>query len=266
MNMNEYYSSPTWAKKRSERLKLDGFKCALCGFTRALEVHHINYERFGDEDVSRDLITLCKKCHNEIEAQKKAANPLIKPSEHHSVYLAGKIWKNDWRNAFCDYRGVPEDPMKIAQGYECDASAYMTITGPFFISCDHGCYHGDRSHGVGLDDSGGHSGICLGIYFDRSEVFDICKSQIDKAEIVFAYINCRDCYGTIAEIGYAYAAGKDIFILFDDHTIEDDMWFVAKMRRDTGIASKEWIKTQLTSRYGTIQKFAFRDYTKDLPF
>ena len=68
---SDYYSTPEWAEKRTERLKLDGFKCARCGFTRALEVHHINYERFGHEDVSRDLITLCKKCHGEIERQKR---------------------------------------------------------------------------------------------------------------------------------------------------------------------------------------------------
>ena len=60
----EYYKSKEWAAKRSERLKIDGYKCAKCGFTRALEVHHINYERVFHEDVSRDLITLCKRCDN----------------------------------------------------------------------------------------------------------------------------------------------------------------------------------------------------------
>jgi len=68
---SDYYNTPEWAEKRNARLKLDGFKCAKCGFTRALEVHHINYERFMHEDVARDLITLCKKCHKEIEEQKK---------------------------------------------------------------------------------------------------------------------------------------------------------------------------------------------------
>ena len=68
--LSEYYQSQAWAEKRTARLKIDGFKCARCGFTRALEVHHINYERFMHEDISRDLITLCKKCHKEIEGQK----------------------------------------------------------------------------------------------------------------------------------------------------------------------------------------------------
>ena len=87
--LSDYYKSTTWAKKRSERLRLDGYKCAKCGFTRALEVHHITYDRLFHEDVSRDLITLCKQCHNKIETQKKTLNPFNIPAEHHSVYLAG---------------------------------------------------------------------------------------------------------------------------------------------------------------------------------
>ena len=27
----------------------------------------------------------------------------------------------------------------------------ITIVGPFFLSCDHSCYHGQNSHGVGLN-------------------------------------------------------------------------------------------------------------------
>jgi hypothetical protein len=159
--------------------------------------------------------------------------------------------------------------MKIAEGFECDVNANLTITGPFFIACDHGCYHGRGNHGVGADDSGGHfGGGCLGNFFTRSQIFDICKSQIDKAEIVFAYINSHDCYGTIAEIGYAYASGKDIFILFNDLDVVDDMWFVSYMQRNTGIASDEWIKTQLTSLYDEIRKYEAPNcnYDQELPF
>lgn len=250
MDLEYYYKTPQWAEKRNERLKLDGYRCAICGFTRALEVHHINYERLGNEDVSRDLVTLCKKCHSVVESMKKEVNP-IKVAEHHSVYLAGKISKNDWRNNFCLYRGIPSDPADIAEGFVLKVNDNLTITGPFFISCDHGCYHGDGKHGVGTDDYGGHmgGGGCMGYYYDRHQVFDICKEQIDKAEIVFAYINCRDCYGTIAEIGYAYANKKDILILFSDDSIREDMWFVNEMSRDTGIASDEWLDIQLLSRF-----------------
>lgn len=250
MDLNSYYKTPAWAAKRSERLKLDGYKCAACGFTRALEVHHINYERLGHEDVSRDLITLCKKCHAEIEAQKKAINPVEKPPEHHSVYLAGKIAPYDWRHRFCYYRGVPGEPEYIAAGCTIDVNDNLTITGPFFISCDHGCYHGDGKHGVGAVNSF-HSdewGGCMGNFFTRDDVLNICKGQIDRAEIVFAYINQDDCYGTLAEIGYAHALRKDIVIVFSNDRLKKEMWFADKMQQRTGKISNEWIEEQLISR------------------
>ena len=241
--LNDYYNSSSWANKRSKRLKIDGFKCAKCGFTRALEVHHINYERLGHEDVSRDLITLCKKCHNEIEEQKKVLNPIKKEIEHHSVYLAGKIHKNGWRTSYGTISPEYESVELLASEFEYDVNDEMTVTGPVFIECDHGCYHGTGSHGVGADGwgCGGHE-IC------REDVLYICKSQIDRAEILFAYIDCTDCYGTIAEIGYAHANDKDIIIVFNNEELREEMWFVDKMQRNTGIASHEWMKKHLISK------------------
>lgn len=246
--LSEYYKSRAWAEKRNARLKIDGYKCARCGFTRALEVHHINYDRLYNEDVSRDLVTLCKKCHKEIEAQKKTNDPVRK--EHHSVYLAGKIQPNDWRNRFCYYRHVPDEPEDIANGCILGVDDSLSITGPFFISCDHGCYHGDGKHGVGAVSSL-HSdewGGCMGEYYTRDDVLCICKGQIDRAEIVFAYINSNDCYGTLAEIGYAHAKGKDIVIAFSTKKLKTEMWFADKMQQRTGNISDKWIEEQLTSR------------------
>lgn len=249
--LSSYYSSPEWAKKRNERLKIDGYKCAKCGFTRALEVHHINYDRLYNEDVSRDLVTLCKRCHNEIEKQKKTLNPIPKPSEHHSVYLAGKISRNDWRNKICSYWGIPDNPHDIIHDVIVDVNDSLSITGPFFIACDHGCYHGNGTHGVGAVNSlhSNEWGGCMGNYYTRNDVFHICKRQIDKAEIMFAYINCRDCYGTIAEIGYAHASDKEIVIVFSSPELKEEMWFIDKMQKRTGAASDEWIWKNLISRF-----------------
>lgn len=35
-----------------------------------LQVHHVNYDHVGNEDVYNDLITLCKYCHEAVEKQK----------------------------------------------------------------------------------------------------------------------------------------------------------------------------------------------------
>ena len=67
-----YLRSPEWQKKRTERLKIDNFKCAVCGRPMDLQVHHLNYDNIGRENVYTDLITLCKFCHTDIENEKRA--------------------------------------------------------------------------------------------------------------------------------------------------------------------------------------------------
>ncbi len=62
----EYLNSDKWKEKRAERLKIDGYRCRLCGTGKNLVIHHVTYVRFGNEDVIQDLITLCKKCHNRV--------------------------------------------------------------------------------------------------------------------------------------------------------------------------------------------------------
>jgi hypothetical protein len=67
VNYSEYISSsPIWQKKRAERLEIDGHRCVVCkhdGSEYRLEVHHLTYDNFGDEDVLYDLVTTCKRCH-----------------------------------------------------------------------------------------------------------------------------------------------------------------------------------------------------------
>jgi hypothetical protein len=66
---NRYIASHAWACKRDERKQIDGHCCQTCdhdGSLWRLEVHHKTYERFMDEDVARDLITLCAACHEAV--------------------------------------------------------------------------------------------------------------------------------------------------------------------------------------------------------
>ena len=72
----QYLKSFTWQEKRTERLKIDGFKCANCGSTRQLQVHHIHYpNHLGTENVYTDLITLCADCHAYIHDSETFVNP-----------------------------------------------------------------------------------------------------------------------------------------------------------------------------------------------
>lgn len=87
MNYHDYIRSPAWKLKRQARLEIDDHKCVVCkrGGIR-LEVHHLHYENFGDEDVQNDLVTVCVKHHHffdEIERwrryEKRQHEPEIVP-------------------------------------------------------------------------------------------------------------------------------------------------------------------------------------------
>jgi hypothetical protein len=47
---------------------------------------------------------------------------------------------------------------------------------------------------------------------DEEVIIELSLSAIDSADYVFAYISSLDCFGTIAEIGYAVAKGKCVHV------------------------------------------------------
>ena len=60
-----YFASPKWKSMRQLILSRDNHQCQSCGAKSSLEIHHITYENFGDEDISQ-LVSLCRDCHQEI--------------------------------------------------------------------------------------------------------------------------------------------------------------------------------------------------------
>lgn len=60
---HRYLQTEAWQRKRTERLNIDGWKCCRCGSPHRLQVHHLNYDRVGNEDVHVDTATLCNDCH-----------------------------------------------------------------------------------------------------------------------------------------------------------------------------------------------------------
>ncbi len=57
-----YLNSPEWKKKRTEAIELYE-SCVLCASKHDLEVHHRTYANFKNENITRDLIVLCSRCH-----------------------------------------------------------------------------------------------------------------------------------------------------------------------------------------------------------
>ena len=82
---------------------------------------------------------------------------------------------------------------------------------------------------------------------NKELVFKHYKERINKADVIFAYIDSMDCYTIIAQIGYAYHSNKDIFIVVDEGKLTqeeiDKLWFVLRM------GSKVIVTTDVHSAY-----------------
>lgn len=154
------------------------------------------------------------------------------------VYLAGKIYKNDWRHSlFPGLRGAagdntwPEshDLTRYPWGFNIPAAVDgWEYVGPFFISCDHGCYHLMNEHGLGV----GQVNCQMEQKVTRKQVVTLCQSQIATADAVFCWLENLTAYGTLAELGYASALGKPICLAYPDSAeirLWENTWFVKQL-------------------------------------
>ena len=60
-NGRGYRGAGKWSKRKA--LKRAGYRCAECGATQDLQVHHIVPVSVGGGDNQRNLQVLCDKCH-----------------------------------------------------------------------------------------------------------------------------------------------------------------------------------------------------------
>jgi hypothetical protein len=167
------------------------------------------------------------------EGMSEKKNNLNEESVMTSVYLIGKIKKNCWRHSIFeklrDYNADFNNNLLI------DITGKFMYGGPFFIGCDHGCFHGNNSHGASANSN---EVICAesinGIYdiseFDnantkKNKVYNYCLHHILKSDLCFAYIEDNTCYGSLFEIGFATAMGKPIYIYHKSTETIADMWF-----------------------------------------
>ena len=147
------------------------------------------------------------------------------------VYLAGKIRKNCWRHTLVTgLRGHSWGDGPLTQ-------TKFTYVGPFFVSCDHGCFHTRNSHGfVAIRGDNACPGREIHAEFDapHPEVASLCQDAVAKSDLMFCYIESRDCYGTLAEIGYAHAHRVPVVIAFAPEIATptmNDLWFACAMAR-----------------------------------
>lgn len=131
------------------------------------------------------------------------------------IYLAGKIEKNCWRHSIVDsLRGgtlADGNAPWHSRNMERSIFGIHDYTGPFFVGCDHGCYHGYNSHGVGVVSSGCESTPAP----TKQETVDRCLRAIRASQLVFVWIDALDCYGTLCEMGFAFHKR------FDEHHYQE---------------------------------------------
>lgn len=60
-----YLKSVAWKRRRNTALQLAGDRCEICKSHNRLQVHHLSYDRLGDE-LPTDLLVVCDPCHGEI--------------------------------------------------------------------------------------------------------------------------------------------------------------------------------------------------------
>ncbi len=63
MKYTEYLESAEWKETREKALEVGGYRCKACKSNEYLDVHHLNYDRCGKEEME-DLIVLCRICHS----------------------------------------------------------------------------------------------------------------------------------------------------------------------------------------------------------
>ena len=136
------------------------------------------------------------------------------------VYLAGKISKNDWRHDL-----VPNLKGHLWPDGAIDTGSF-SYTGPFFVSCDHACFHQPRLHGAV---SKGISAECGEHKFSSTDVVEFNTQSLVVADLVFVYVTATDCHGTLIEIGMAKAMGKRIVLAINPEVKDEEIWYAKEM-------------------------------------
>lgn len=99
MKYEEYIRTELWKNKRRERLIIDDNECQLCCSKEGLQIHHKHYNSLGNEDVKKDLLTLCQRCHDIAtdkirEARYKNKETMLVENNYKTVNTNRKIISN----------------------------------------------------------------------------------------------------------------------------------------------------------------------------
>ena len=148
------------------------------------------------------------------------------------IYFAGKVGKECWRHDLMpDLRG---------QAFPFQVKGAFIYAGPFFTSCDHGCWHGmEGVHGRGPD--AGY--VCCEGPSEPSHhqvVRDACVKQIRTCDqmVVYAGPDFETAHGTHTEMGMAHALDIPIDVYIDPEApigMPEKVWFPLSLARSVTV-------------------------------
>lgn len=138
------------------------------------------------------------------------------------VYCAGKIDLRDWRHYLI------EELERVPFGELRDGPGFL-YCGPYFLNLGgHGQVHGQRVHAMVVPEGYGPNYDPDAI--TRDAVPGLCHDWLSRADMVFAWIDCTDCFGTLIELGWAVEQKKPVYIAFANYDLMKEMWFLTKCR------------------------------------
>lgn len=261
-----YLCSREWCARREAVRKRSDGKCERCRVNEMDHVHHLTYARKYDEPLD-DLQALCKQCH-EFTHGKSNHDPRVyapvfikrgKPIR--SVYLAGKITGEGWRgeivdgwesqrhspftwDAVCESDGeewaIAENAVAASHGSRLDYvgpwwSDFMELGGHAWAGgCREPHAYGWTEWQDGVHASSGHDKE------QRERAANMVTKNVENAvcrcDLLFAWINSGDCFGTIFEIGMAAAMKKTVVVATPPSFDCEQMWLSRRFAAVTLLA------------------------------
>lgn len=192
------------------------------------------------------------------------------------IYLAGRC-DTDWRREIvdidlCGYGGgfYPTDPPDVYPYFERCIFGEHDYTGAFPVDIGSG-----RStpyyHGICYKSFNHCTSFSEGQSIQRK-----CFNAIDASDILFAWLDREGLYGTSAEIAYAHARKKNVWIAWPggDMATLEEYWFIAHLASvDFEIIRQPWIDSDfipMTPRSAlegflklhTLKTMPYADYLK----
>jgi hypothetical protein len=281
-----YLCSREWCARREAVRKRSDGKCERCRVNEMDHVHHLTYARKYDEPLD-DLQALCKQCHEFTHGKSnhdpRAYAPVFikKGKPIRSVYLAGKITGDGWRGEIVEgwsiQRGSPFtwDAVVDSEGKEwvvaeaaIDAAcgAKLDYVGPWWSDlgelCGHVCASGcTEPHAYGYEWRDFH-GTKEPVDAKKREqsarlVTKNVQAAVCNCDLLFAWINSDDCFGTIFEIGMAVSMKKTVVIATPPSFDCEQMWLPRRFAAVTLLADTAgdawrqlWAQVEKGVKYG----------------